>query len=144
MDISRLGIFEILEKVQEFKTLDERAKWLKRNDTKSLRTILQYTFDETIKWDLPEGVPPYKPCEVIGSEMRLVSEARILYLFLKNGILKNDPVKREQKYIELLESIHPRDAQMLNHIKDKRELNEMFPKVNKRLVNRAFPGLING
>lgn len=135
----RLGIFQILEKAAELKAVAERITVLRENDSGALRMILKYAYDPAIVWDLPEGAPPYKPCPYPAQEMRLFAEARRLYLFIKGGNPNLSKVRREALFIELLESIHPSDAQLLVSIKDKKL---PYKSLNAKVIKEAFPGLI--
>ena len=51
---------EILDKVHNAKTKDQKVKILKDNNTPSLRSVLKPSFDPNIKWVLPEGEVPYR------------------------------------------------------------------------------------
>lgn len=135
----RLGIFQILEKAAEPKATADRIAVLQQNDSNALRTILKYAYDPQIVWDLPEGVPPYKPCPYPAQEMRLFAEIRRLYLFIKGGNPNLNKLRRETLFIELLESIHPEDAKVLIAIKDKKLPQKAL---SAKLIKEAFPGLI--
>lgn len=135
----RLGIFQILEQTSKLKSTEEKIAFLRANDSAALQNILKYAFDPSIVWDLPDGEPPYKPCPYPGQEMRLMSEVRRLYLFVKGGNPNLTKIKREALYIELLESIHPEDAKLLNAVKSKKI---PYKGITSKLVKEAWPGLI--
>lgn len=118
---------------------EERVNFLRKNDTPALRQILELGLNPQIRWDLPEGAPPFKRCDLLDVEGRLYGEMRTMYIYLEGGNPALNKVKREMLYIGLLESIDPRDADLLIMIKDKK-----LPKsINAKVVNEAFPGLIN-
>ena len=118
---------------------EERVNFLRKNDTPALRQILELGLNPHIRWDLPEGAPPFKRCDLLDVEGRLYGEMRTMYIYLEGGNPALNKVKREMLYIGLLESIDPRDADLLIMIKDKK-----LPKsINAKVVNEAFPGLIN-
>ena len=71
--------------------------------------------------------------------MRLMSEARRLYLFIRGGNPNLTKIKREALYIELLESIHPEDAKLLISIKDKKI---PYKGITLKIIKEAFPILI--
>ena len=50
-----------------------------------------------------------------------------------------NPIKRESMFLEILESIHPSDAQVFIDAKDK---NLKYKGLTKKLVMDAFPNLI--
>lgn len=135
----RLGIFQILEKVAAEKKNEDKVRVLREHDNGALRTVLKYAFDPAIEWDLPPTDPPYKPCEYPAQELRLMSETRRLYLFVKGGNPNLTKHKREALYIELLESIHPQDALVLNCAKNKKL---PYKGINIKLIKEAFPDLI--
>ena len=127
------------------KTLDsdeERIKCLRSNGNEAVKTVLRYAFNPDVVWELPEGDPPYVPCEFPHQESRLYQEARRLYLFVEGGSPNLNQVRRERMFVELLESIQPEDAKMLLLIKDgKLTKHEDYKNLSKKLVLRAFPGL---
>ena len=135
----RLGIFQILEKASEPKAVADRIAILHQHNSGALQTILKYAYDPNIVWDLPEGAPPYKPCPYPAQEMRLFAEIRRLYLFIKGGNPNLNKLRRETLFIELLESIHPEDAKLLLVVKEK---NLPYKSLNAKVINEAFPGLI--
>ena len=62
----KLSISEILELVSRAKDRTERIELLRKHDNGALRTVLKYALDPAIKFALPEGEPPYKPCSYVG------------------------------------------------------------------------------
>lgn len=135
----RLGIFQVLEQASTIKGTEEKINFLRNNNSPALQIILKYAYDPSIVWDLPEGAPPYTPCPYPAQEMRLMAEARRLYLFVKGGNPNLTKIKRESLYIELLESVHPSDAVLLNAVKDKKI---PYKGITAKLVKEAFPDLI--
>lgn len=135
----KLGIAEILENCTKLESRNEKIEYLRKNDSQTLRAIFQGAFDPGIVWALPEGAPPYKPCEFFDQEGRLYQETRRLYLFLKDGNPNLTALKRESLFIALLESIAPADAKLLVEVKDKKM---PFKGITVKLVQEAFPGLI--
>ena len=55
----RLLYHEVLTKVNNAKDKTKKVEVLKQYDTPGLRRIIKGSFDPKIKWDLPEGIPPY-------------------------------------------------------------------------------------
>ena len=60
-----------------------------------LRTVFRLAYDPIVKWALPEGTPPYKPCE-FDNEGALYGELRRMYLFMEGGNTNLTPLKREK------------------------------------------------
>lgn len=135
----RLSISEILEKASKISKTNERIEFLRKNYSPPLGTIIKYALDPNVEFDLPEGAPPYKKNDLTGQETRLYSEVRKFYLFLK-GCPKNiNKIKREALFIEMLENIDPKDAELLIAMKDKKLPYKGF---TAKFVKEAFPGLL--
>lgn len=135
----RLGISEILKKVSESKTKDEKLEILRKNDSSAIRTILKYALDPEIKWALPEGEPPYKPCQYLDQQSMLYHEARRLYLFIEGGNPNLSTIRREALFVNLIESIDANDARVLLSAKEKKL---PFKGITVNLINEAYPGLL--
>lgn len=134
----RLSISEILELAAKAKDRNERIEILRKHDSSALRTVLKYALDPAIKFMLPDGEPPYKPCQYVGQETMLYQEARKLYLFIEGGNPNLNPIRRETIFIQMLEAVDPKDAKTLIGMKDKKL---PFKNINMNLVNDAFPGM---
>ena len=132
-----LAIAEILDLVKESKDVQTKVSLLRQYDSETLRYILELAFHPNVGWWLPEGAPPYKPCEVLDTEGRLYQEARTLPLYLYGNRPDLKQVQRENLFIGLLESLHPKDASLLIAVKDKKVAG-----LNVATINEAFPGLI--
>lgn len=117
---------------------EEQIKCLQANNGTAIVTVLKYCFDPNIKWLLPEGKAPYTPCEYPNLDNMLYSEVRRLYLFVEGGNDNLHPLKREAMFVDLLESIHPDDAVLIESIKDKKL---PYEGLKAETVLKAFPGL---
>ena len=115
---------------------------LKANSSAAMKAILGYTYDPNVKWLLPDGVPPYKPvAEGIEADGRLYSETKKLYLFVDgpSDTQRNlKQARREQLFIELLETIDPGDAKVLIGMKDGKL---PYRGMTRKLVADAFPNI---
>jgi len=136
--MARKSIAWILDFTSKLPNDEEKVKCLQANDNTAIRTVLKYAYDPNIKWALPEGDPPYKPCEYPHQENMLYQEIRRLYLFLEGGNPNLKQVKRESMFIEVLQSVDPEDAKLLLSIKDKKL---PYKGLNSKIVLKAFPGL---
>lgn len=134
----KLLISEILQKAHNAKTKAEKIQILQQNNSAALRMILIINYDESIVSLMPEGAPPFNKNEApAGTEhTNLIHESRILHHFFKGGSSVK-PMKREQMFIQLLEGLHPDEADVLIKAKDK-VLGKRF-KVTKACVQEAFP-----
>lgn len=136
--MARKSIAWILEFTSKLPNEEEQIKCLQANDNSAIRTVLKFCFDPNIKWLLPEGDAPYKPCEYPNMDNMLYSEARRLYLFVEGGNPNLTTLKRESMFVELLQSITPEDAKLLISIKDKKL---PYKGLTSKTVLKAFPGL---
>jgi hypothetical protein len=135
----KLSLARILKNASEIKSVQERVEYLKQNDSGPLRAILVATYNPNIKFLLPKGKAPYKPSEFERLEGRLIAETRKLYLFIEGGGANISQLKREQLFIDILESVDPEDAELLVHVKDKKL---PYKNLGKSIIDKSFPGLI--
>lgn len=135
----RKSISAILKLCAEGKTVNDKVSLLQQHASDPILIILKYAFDPNIKFILPEGSPPYKPCEFLDQEGRLYSELRRLYLFIEGGNPNLTKVKREFLFIQLIESIDKNDAELLCAVKDKKL---PYKGLTASVVKKAFPGLL--
>jgi hypothetical protein len=134
----QIGIAEFLEKVGKLKTTQKKIDAIKANDSLVLRIILQAAYDPNVTWALPEGIPPYKPNDLVDQEHVLIKDCEKLKYFIK-GFYDNLPdAKREMMFIEYIERVAPKDAEMLCQIKDKKSIKG----ITLQHVTEALPGLI--
>jgi hypothetical protein len=111
-------------------------------DDFAFKTILKCAFDKEYKFTLPDGAPPFKPCaQPIGmTPTTLRNETKRLYIFTKfAGDIKR--MRREQLYVQLLESIHPLEVKVLNAMKDQ-QLDALYPKITAEFVKKNFPDVL--
>lgn len=135
-----IAISKILQTANDLPTKEEQIVYLKQKGNSAVITILKYALDNVVVWNLPEGNPPYKPCQFDDQEGMLHAEARRLYLFINDTRAPAmRPLKREGLYIELLQSIDPEDAKLLLAAKNK---SLPYPKLTVDVINEAFPGLL--
>jgi len=138
---SNLLPHEVFKKVALAKTPAARVKILQENESFSIKTLLQGNFDPQIKIDLPEGSPPYKKDQGPAG----IQPARIdnAIKMLGNLIVGNPlpKMRKEILFIQLLESIHAEDAELVIAMKDK-TLSDLFPCLTAKLVKKAFPALL--
>lgn len=136
-----LGISEILNLVSKAYKRNRVSILREHEGNQTLKLILHLNFNPGIEWDLPEGEVPYKVPEHVDMQGNLYHEMRKLYLFLKGGHETLTQIKREQLYVEFLESIDKNDAALMIAIKD-HKLTSLYPAITMELVNEAFPGLV--
>ena len=141
MTLKKKQVFQIIQDVAKQKTKAKKIEVLRANDIMPLRDVLQGTFDEAIQWNLPEGTPPFKESEDDSHPTTLLKEHLKFKYFVK-GLQESSrlpAVKREKMFIDMLESVHPGDAQILIDM-----INKKAPKgITKSVVKEAFPDLIS-
>lgn len=131
---------EVLELFEKAKTREEKIAVLKKHEMPVLRALMRLNFDPSGKMDLPEGEPPFKkePDKPAGmSESTLIGEYRRFYIWLdpKTNLPK---LKKEQLFIELLESLHISEAQDLCLAKDGK-LQTKYKSLTEDIVREAYP-----
>ncbi len=121
-------IIEILEEVNT-----DTAALAKYRDNAALRFVFQHAFIPEQKFELPEGAPPHKSdAAPLGmTPANFTQETKKFYIFTKARPLAK--VRREQLFIQLLENIHPSEAQLLIAIKDQK-LNKLYKNVTAKLA----------
>ena len=132
----------ILAEVAKAKNKKEKKEvLLKHGNHGALKQVLKYTYDPNIKFLLPPGNPPYNSVvDESENPTYLYGLLRKLYLFVEGGNPNLKPARREYLFIELLESVHPSEAELLCQIKDKKlKCNGL----TYNLVKETFPELIS-
>lgn len=137
---TRLLLSEVLRKVSNAKTKQEKIELLRKHNSTALRQLLIWNFDESVVSMIPEGEVPYKINEApVGTDhTRLESEYRGFYRFIKGGADKLPSLKRETMFIQLLEGLHADEAELLCLVKD-HKLSEKYKRITKAVVSEAFP-----
>ena len=107
----------------------------------SLVSILIWNFDDTVVSIIPEGEVPYNPNEVpVGTDhTSLRREYRNLYHFVQGGNTSLSTIRRETMFIQMLEGLHPREAEILCLIKDKKLTTKY--KLTYEVVKEAYPDI---
>ena len=132
-------LHEILVKVNNAKDKTKKIDVLRENDSVPLRQVLKGAFDPKIKWDLPEGTPPYKENDApAGTEhTTLHQEARRLWHFVEGADQKLTKSKKEMMFIQMLEGLSAGEAEVLCLAKDK-QIGKRW-KITKACVTEAYP-----
>jgi len=136
----KLELFEILAAVEKAETTEDKIKILRNNRYASLTDYLRCVFDETIAFNLPEGKPPYTPNreESYPSSWHK-QNTKLQYLVKSKASDQLIPLRRETMFIGILEAVHPRDAEILIEMINKKSTTK---GLTKKLVKEAFPNLI--
>jgi len=139
---TKLLISEVLTNTAKLLTKAEKIAYLRANKSAPLTDLFRINFDDDVVSLLPEGAPPYTPCpNPAGNNFSsLHREYRQFRYFFKGpagSALKDS--KRESKFVQLLESLHASDAELLIACKDK---SMKYKGITKIMIKDAFPNLI--
>jgi hypothetical protein len=165
-------VFEVLNLLSKQRTNEKKVEVLKRYTDPSLKAILIWNFDESILSALPEGIVPYSSVgeqgsfsgtlsgkieDAVGKMEELDSrslgatdqgrssirkEYKKFYNFIKGGNNELNSLRRETMFINVLEGLHPLEAEILCLVKDKKL--ETKYKITKEIVSMAYPDIMWG
>ena len=132
-------ISEIFTKINNAKDKPKKIEVLRKYNTPGMRMILKGAFDPKIKWDLPEGTPPYIENEApAGTEHTFLEvEAKRLYNFAVGGNDQLNKIRKETLFIQMLEGLHASEAKVLIDVKNK-SLNKTYKGLTSDMVKEAF------
>ena len=164
--------FEVLDAASKQRSKAKKVEVLRRYAHDSILALFIWNFDETAISALPEGDVPYgnnrednsmtgtlsdkindavdKMNEMgsnsLGSQDQgkasIRKEYTKFYNFLKGGNNSLSNLRRETMFIKILEGLHPREAEILVLVKDKR-LTDKY-KITKEVVSEAYPQITWG
>ena len=159
--------FEVFDAASKQRTKAKKVEVLQTYKHPSLVTLFVWNFDSSIISLLPEGDVPYgntgedqqvtgtlsdKINDAVGkmSEMgsnslgsqdqgraSIRAEYKKFYNFCKGGNPSLSNLRRETMFINILQGLHPREAQILILVKDK-NLESQY-KISKEIVSMAYP-----
>lgn len=137
-------IYTVLDAANKAKTKGEKVTVLQKFNSQGLRDLFYCQYSD-VEFILPEGAPPFDAFDSSKGQIpKQLSKLgpKLLKYFIKNGPgQKWLPVKRERKFLDLIEVIHPLDAKVVIAAKDK-TLKELYPTLTKNVVLTAFPELL--
>lgn len=138
---TRLLISEVLRKVSNAKTKQEKINLLRKHNSNALRQLLIINFDDSVISLMPEGEVPYTPNDAPpGTDhTRLEHEYKGLYRFFKGGA-KLPSLKRESMFVQLLEGLSAEEAELLVLIKDG-SLSTKYKRITKAVISEAYPSI---
>jgi len=161
--------FEVLNLVSKQRSNTKKVELLKKYAHPSLKTIFIWNFDESIISVLPEGEVPYaatseqnsfsgtlseKINDAVGKMDELGTnslgsqdqgrssirkEYQKFYNFVKGGNDSLSSLRRESMFINILQGLHPLEAEILCLVKDKKLATKY--KITKEIVSEAYPDI---
>ena len=162
--------YEVFDAVSKQRSKAKKVEVLQRYNDPSLRAILIWNFDEGVISALPQGEVPYGNngednkmtgtlSEKIGDAVNKMGEMgspslgsqdqgrttirkefKAFYNFVKGGNDGLSSMRRETMFINILEGLHPLEAEILILVKDKK-LSTKY-KITKDVVAEAFPQIV--
>ena len=134
---TNVALSSIIGKIEAQTTKERQIDFLRLHSSYALKAIIGYGMDPGCKWLLPPGDPPYKPLfDAADQEGRLYIECKKLLYFVDSDEGREvNQLRRENLFIQVLESIDPRDAQLLLRMKNRKLTIRMDA------VREAFPSL---
>ena len=136
-------VSELFRAVHGAKTKDKKIALLKQYIRDDVKAILIWNFDKGIESAVPEGEVPYKKNdspEGTAGHTRLVHEWRTLYNFVRGGNDKLSNMRRETLLVQLLESLHEDEAEIVVLAKDK-DLQSKY-RITRNVVEEAYPDVV--
>ena len=165
-------VYEVFDACSKQRTKAKKIEVLQRYAHDSVMAVLIWNFDESIVSLLPEGEVPYgntrEDNSVTGSLSDKINDAvgmmresgssslgsqdqgkasiraeyTKFYNFLKGGNDGLSGLRRETMFINILEGLHPLEAEILVLVKDKK-LTDRY-KITKDVVSAAYPQITWG
>ena len=160
-------VFEVLDLVCKQKTNPKRIEALKYYEHNCIKSILIWNFDDSVISLLPEGDVPYGDGEkqqifsgtlsdniareAAGGESAtgqdldgrnktsLRKEWVNLYNFIQGGNPNINSMRRELMFINILQGLHPKEAELLVKVKDKK-LTELYD-ISLENIKAAYPDI---
>jgi len=159
--------YEVFDAVSKMRSKALKVEVLQRYNDPSIRALLIWNFDENVISQLPPGEVPYgntktdelstgtlsdKINDAVGKMNEMGSnslgsqdqgrttirkEYKMFYNFIKGGNSSLSSLRRETMFINILEGLHPLEAEILILVKDKK-LGEKY-KITQEVVAEAFP-----
>jgi hypothetical protein len=162
-------IFEILQLTSKQRSNVKKVEVLKKYEHPSLKAVFIWNFDQSVVSSLPPGDVPYadvdeqnsfsgtvsgkindavSKMEEIGSNSlgsqdqgrsSIRKEYQRFYNFIKGGNDGLSSLRRETMFINILQGLHPLEAEIVCLIKDKKL--ETKYKITKEIVSEAYPDI---
>ena len=138
------NIYEIFDEFELALTKKEKLAVIEKNLSHTLVSVLEMTYHPGIQWLVKEMPDNYKiPNDTLPglSATQISTELRKLYLFRKNNPTAEalTPQKRNQLLLQLLESLEPREAEVIIVIFQK---DQGVKGLTYKFVKEAFPKLL--
>ena len=164
--------FEVLNAASKQRSKANKVKVLQKYSHPSIKALMIWNFDDTVVSLLPPGEVPYATnledetatgtlSEKINDAVDKMSELRTtslgsqdqgqasirkeftkFYNFIKGGNDSLSGLRRETMFINILQGLHPLEAEILILVKDK-DLDTKY-NISKDVVSQAYPDITWG
>ena len=161
--------FEVLSLASKQRSNAKKVEVLRKYEHNSIKAIFIWNYDDSSISLLPPGEVPYSSLKdeqnssgtlstKIGQQTATMQfnntvnankgfttlrrEWTKLYNFVKGGNDKLNGLRRETMFIQILEGLHPLDAEILCLVKDKKLYDKY--KITKENVAEAYPDIVWG
>lgn len=134
------SISEIIAEANSKSKKEDQIAVLRYYNHEPLKYILRMTFDPNVEWVTSPDIE-YKKNPYLDQEGALLTQYKKLYLFIKGGNDNLTQLKRDLLFIQVLESIHANDAELVLMMRNK-SFAPKYKKITKELVDETWPGLI--
>jgi len=138
------NIFEVFDEFEQATNKKDRMAVIERNLSKTLVQVFELAYHPNYEWLIKEMPDNYViPNDILPgiSRTQLSTEIRKLYMFRKDDPTaeKLSPQKRNELLLQLLESLEPREAEVVIGIFQK----DLGVKgLNYKFIKEAFPNLL--
>lgn len=138
------NIFEVLDEFELAENKKDRMAVIERNLSKTLVEVFELTYHPNYQWLIKEMPNNYKiPNDVLPgiTSAQLSNQIRKMYMFRKGDEMaeKLTPQKRNELLLQILESLEPREAEVIIGIFQK----DLGVKgLNYKFIKEAFPNLL--
>jgi hypothetical protein len=162
-------VFEVFNIVQKQRSNAKKVEALKKFEHPCLKSLFIWNFDESIISVLPEGDVPYSALNEqdsfsgtlsekiadavdkmeeldtssLGSQDQgrssIRKEYQKFYNFVKGGNDGLSSLRRETMFINILQGLHPLEAEIVCLVKDKK-LDTKY-KITKEVISQAYPDI---
>ena len=161
--------FEVLSLVVKQRSNAKKVEALKKYEHDSIKALFIWNYDDSVISLLPPGEVPYSSLQEEQSTSGTLStrinqqsetmrynntpnankghttlrrEWTKLYNFIKGGNDSLNGLRRETMFIQILQGLHPLDAEILCLMKDKKLYDKY--KITKEIVTEAYPDIVWG
>lgn len=135
-------VHEIFAAVVAERTKEKKINILQQYNENFIKSLLIWNFDSSVQSAIPEGDVPIQPrenAEEVKPSSNIRKEWNKFYNFVKGGNDAMNRLRKETLFINILESLHPGEAEVLCLVKDKK-LQTKY-NITKELVSEAYPDI---